>query len=75
MEPVVYGRKIYSIDNGNSLLISVSVTEKPIVGEDERAFRDRLLRKYKDHEGTLEIVIKNGRPNHATFITPQVVSK
>lgn len=75
MESVEYGRKIYSVDNGNSSLISVSVTEKPIVGEDERAFRDRLLSKYKGHEGTLEIVIKNGRPNHATFVAPQVVSK
>lgn len=75
MEPVQYGRKIYSIDNGNSSLISISVTEKPFVGEDEKAFRDRLLYKYKGFEGTLEIVIKNGRPSHATIITPQTVTK
>lgn len=65
MEPVHYGRKTYTFGRGTSVLTCVSVTEKPNVGEAERAFRDRLLAKYDNSEGTIEIVIKNGRPSHA----------
>lgn len=65
MKPVHYGRKVYSFGRGATLLTNVVITEKPILGENEKEFKDRLLAKYHNKEGTFEIVIKNGRPSHA----------
>lgn len=65
MQPVHFGRKRYSFGHGAIVLTSVSVTEKPISGEDEAKFVDRLHVKYGSREGTIEIVIKQGRPSHA----------
>ena len=65
MKTVHYGRKVYSFGHGTTVLTNVAVTEKPILGESETEFRDRLLSEYENSEGMLEIVIKNGRPSHA----------
>ena len=67
MKPVHFGRKIYSFGRGEVVLTTVSVTEKAVQGEDENAFIDRLLAKYRDKEGTLEIVFKHGRPSHGVI--------
>jgi hypothetical protein len=65
MASINYGRRIFSFDEGNTVLESTSVTEKALSGEDEAAFTQRLLRKYKGQSGTIEVVFKRGRPDYA----------
>ena len=50
------------------MLTSTSITERALIGENERTFTERLLRIDDDQKGTIEIVFKNDRPNYA-FIT------
>ena len=60
-----YGRKIFSLDKGNTVLKSISVTEKAMSGEDEMAFIYRLVEKYDGQQGTIEVVFKRGHPDYA----------
>jgi hypothetical protein len=60
-----FGRKTLAFAKGVTFLTKISVTEKTLLGEDENAFTQRLLRKYGDGQGTMEIVFKNGRPDYA----------
>ena len=68
MKPVEYGRKIYSFGQGGPVLTSMAVTEKPSLGESEKAFVKRLFTKYRGEKGTIEIVIKNGLPSYAIVV-------
>lgn len=71
METVNYGRKIFSINRGRAVLKNIEITEKPLRHEDEHAFTQRLLNKYGHLQGTVEIVIRNGRPNYAVLNFPE----
>jgi hypothetical protein len=70
MSTFSFGRKFISLLEGEASLTKVSITEKSQAGEDEQAFAQRLLRKYEQTEGTMEIVFRNGRPDYA-IITPE----
>lgn len=65
MERVEYGHKIFSFAKGRTELTSTSVTVKSLPGESEKAFTHRLMKKFGNQEGTIEIVFKKGRPNYA----------
>jgi len=71
METVNYGRKTFSITEGAAVLKCTEITEKPLLHEDEKAFTKRLLHKYGHLQGTVEIVIRNGRPNYAVLKFPE----
>jgi hypothetical protein len=60
-----FGRKTLSFAKGVSFLTKTAITEKSLAGEDECTFTQRLLNKYCDDEGTIEIVFKHGRPDYA----------
>jgi hypothetical protein len=60
-----FGRKSLSFAKGVASLTKISITEKSLLGEDEKAFTQRLLKKYGNDQGTMEIVFKNGRPDYA----------
>jgi hypothetical protein len=62
---VKYGRKTFSFDAGAAVHTRTSVTEKASAGEDEQSFTQRLLKKYENQRGDIEIVFKNGRPDYA----------
>jgi len=72
MEIVNYGRKTFSIAKGTAVLKSTEITEKPLRHEDEHAFTQRLLHKYGHLQGTVEIVIRDGRPNYAILKFPEI---
>ena len=65
MDCIKFGRRIYSFDNGDVVLKSTSVTEKALPDEDETAFTHRLVTKYGDQRGVIEVVFKRGRPDYA----------
>lgn len=65
---VKYGRKTYAISEGKTYHVSTSITEKAKQGEDEKNFTRRVTRKYKERQGTIEIVLKNGRPDYAIIV-------
>ena len=65
MNDVKFGRKILSFDKGRAVLKSTSVTEKALSDEDEMAFTRRLVKKYRDQRGMIEVVFKRGRPDYA----------
>ena len=65
VEPIKYGRKTFSFDEGAAVLISASIIEKPLPGEGEKAFTQSLIKKYGGQRGTIEIVFKNGKPDYA----------
>lgn len=65
MQILNYGRKKHLFSQGNSRLVSVSVTERCREGEDEDTFMNRLLAQYGHREGTLEVIFKNSRPDYA----------
>lgn len=54
-----------SFANGCMVINSTSITERALLGEDEEAFVHRLMKKYGDGEGTIEIVFKAGKPDYA----------
>jgi hypothetical protein len=72
MEIVHYGRKTFSIASGTAVLKSTEITEKPLRHEDEQAFTQRLMHKYGHLQGTVEIVIRDGRPNYAVLKFPEI---
>jgi hypothetical protein len=67
-----FGRKSFSFSKGVASLTKVSITEKSLVGEDENTFTQRLLKKYANEEGTIEIVFKNGHPDYAIVTLVQI---
>lgn len=68
MKPLQYGRRTFSFVGGVAIPKSTSIIEKPILGEDEKAFTDRLAKKYRAQQGTFEIVFKKGRPDYAIVL-------
>jgi hypothetical protein len=70
METLNYGRKVFSFAQGTTIHTSTSITEKALPHESEEAFTRRLMKKYGDQQGTVEIVFKNGRPNYAVITFP-----
>jgi hypothetical protein len=65
MKSLSYGRRFYSFDEGQAVLDRISITEKALPGEDEAAFTRRLLKKSEGRRGTIEVIIKHGRPDYA----------
>ena len=65
MKVIQYGRRKFAFDNGKTVITSTSVTERSLYGEDEEAFVCRLLEKYGNSRGAIEIVFKAGRPDYA----------
>lgn len=65
MEPVTYGRKKFSFAEGKTIHTSTSITVKSMPGENEHNFTQRLMKKYGQEKGTVEIVFKGGRPDYA----------
>ena len=72
MKLVNHGRRKLTFDNGENTVTSTSVTERSLVGEDETTFLRRLMEKYGHHQGTIEVVFKNGKPDYATVIMTDV---
>jgi hypothetical protein len=54
-----------SFARGTAKLEQITLTEKAFPGEEETQFVDRLLQRYRDKNGTFQIVFKNGRPDYA----------
>ncbi len=67
MQQIKYGRKIFSFGEGSTVLESTSVTERALPNEDEIAFTGRLLKKFQDRKGTIEVIFKNGWPDYAVI--------
>ena len=65
MHRIDFGRRRFSFKDGKTVPESMSITERALVGEDERAFTERLMRLYGKHKGTIEIVFRSGRPDYA----------
>jgi len=65
MERVEYGHKTFLFAKGIAKLTSTSITVKSLPGENEKAFTHRLMQRFGNQEGTIEIVFKKGRPNYA----------
>ena len=65
MEIINFGRRKYEFAHGSVELMRTDITERSLKGEDEHAFTKRLMKKYGNKEGTIEIVFKNSRPNYA----------
>lgn len=64
-DPLPFARKVLSFSGGEASLKKVSITERPLPGEDEDKFMQRLLEKYRKQQGTMEIVLKNDRVDYA----------
>lgn len=60
-----YGHKMFAVSDGSLELTGTTITEKALPNEDEQAFLKRLMSIYGDMTGTIEIVIKQGRPEYA----------
>jgi len=65
MKVIDYGRRRFTFSNGKKVVISTSITEKSLASEDEDAFIERLMKKYSNQQGTIEIIFKSGRPDYA----------
>lgn len=65
MERIRFGRRRLRFSKGTVTLASTSMTEQAYPGEDEHSFTNRLLERYGDEEGTIEIVFKAGQPKYA----------
>jgi hypothetical protein len=65
MKVIEYGRRRFTFSNGKKVTTSTSITEKALRSEDEEAFTERLMKKYGNQQGTIEIVFKGGRPDYA----------
>jgi len=65
MERVEFGHKTFSFTKGRTELTSTSITVKSLPGENEREFTQRLMKRFANQQGTIEIIFKNGRPNYA----------
>ena len=65
MKVINYGRRRFTFQNGEKVITSTSITERSLRGEDEDAFTDRLMKKYGNQQGTIEVVFKGGQPDYA----------
>lgn len=65
MSQLSFGRKKFTFSEGVSTLTCMSITEKPLPLEDEAAFTARLLTKYANCQGDMEIIFKHGKPDYA----------
>lgn len=74
MKRISFGRRKFSFSSGRAVLKSTSVTERALNGEDEKSFTERLLRKYEDRQGTIEMVFKRGCPDYAIVSFDQETS-
>jgi hypothetical protein len=74
MQRINFGRRRFSFKNGKAVPESLSITERALVGEDEKAFMERLMRLYDKQKGTLEIVFRNGRPDYAIITFSSIES-
>ncbi len=74
MKQISFGRRKFSFSFGRAVLKSTSVTERALIGENELTFTERLLRIYGEQQGTIEIVIKNDRPDYAIITFRQDIS-
>jgi hypothetical protein len=64
-ENLRFGRKTLTFSRGKATLKQIVVTEKSIPGEDEEHFLARILQKYSDRNGTIQVVFKNLIPDYA----------
>ena len=74
MKRISFGRRKFSFSFGRAVLKSTSVTERALIGENERTFTERLLQIYGDRQGTIEMVFKNDRPDYAIITFSQDTS-
>lgn len=65
MQKITYGRKVFAFDEGGAVLTRTSVTQKALPEEDEKTFTRRLVEQYEGQRGTIEVVLKSGRPDYA----------
>lgn len=65
MKIINFGRRKFTFGNGKSELLSTSITVRSQAGEAEEAFKKRLLKMVDNKKGTIEIVIKAGKPDYA----------
>jgi hypothetical protein len=72
---VSYGRKLLRFIDGKAHLEQVTFTEKSLPGEDETQFVDRLSKRFRDMNGTFQIVFKNGKPDYAIITLDQLPSE
>lgn len=73
MEIIRFGRRRLSLHQGKVSHTSTTVTERAHYGEDENAFITRLTKMYCEHDGSIEIVFKAGRPEYAIItLEPEV---
>jgi hypothetical protein len=70
MGTVKYGRKTYSFIKGTTLHTCTAICEKPLPHEDEVTFTSRLMKKYEDRKGTVELVFKKGQLDYAVVKLP-----
>lgn len=71
MKFINYGRRRFTFRKGKKIITSTSVTERSLRGEDEEAFTERLMKKYGNQQGTIEIVFKGGQPDYAIITLEQ----
>ena len=74
MKRINFGRRRFSFKNGKAVPESLSITERALVGEDEKAFMERLMRLYGKQKGTIEIVFRCGRPDYAIITFSSIES-
>jgi hypothetical protein len=71
MKVINYGRRRFTFRNGKKSITSTSITERSLRGEDEEAFTERLMKKYGNQQGTIEVVFKGGQPDYAIITLEQ----
>ena len=71
MKVINYGRRRFTFRKGKKINTSTSITERSLQGEDEEAFTERLMNKYGNQQGTIEIVFKGGQPDYAIITLEQ----
>ena len=71
MKVINYGRRRFTFRKGKKIITSTSITERSLRGEDEETFAERLMKKYGDQQGTIEIVFKGGQPDYAIITLEQ----
>jgi hypothetical protein len=67
MHKIRFGRKKFLLVRGRPVLKSTSITVRTLPGEDEEAFTKRLLMKYGQQAGTVEMIFKGGHPDYAVI--------
>ena len=65
MKIINFGRRRYAFADGSMELMRTDITVRSLNGENEEDFTRRLMNMYGNSQGTIEIVIKKGRPDYA----------